>query len=75
MSDSDVIEPISAPHRRYRSAILAVALVAIGLSMTVAGGFWGSGDSSNPLDPSHFGAGTAESAYCRQFNTWYGPVC
>ncbi len=77
LTDSDDIQPRSPRRRAFAMAVLAVATGAIGISMTVAGGFWGSGDSSNPLDPTHFGAGTADSPYCNRdggFSLWR-PVC
>lgn len=57
--------------------ILGVALVAMGLGLTFAGGFFGSSDTSNPLDPTFFGAGTADAPYCHQYS-WYSfwnPPC
>ncbi len=77
MSHEDDIQPRSPGRRVFTMAVLVMAVVAIGISMTVAGGFWGSGDSANPLDPTHFGAGTADSPYCNRdggFSFWR-PVC
>ncbi len=50
--------------------ILGLAILVMGAGLTMAGGFFGSGDTSNPLDPTYFGAGTADSPYCNQ-PSWY----
>lgn len=58
-----------------RRIILGVAIVSMSLGLVFAGGFFGSGDSTSPLDPTNFGAGTADAPYCHEY-TWTGhPNC
>lgn len=64
---SETSDSKARPRRPIRTRIvLGVAIVAMTLGLVYAGGFFGSGDSSNPLDPTFFGAGTADSPYCHQ---------